>query len=224
MSVGGLLGGSGGIGGMIGGAIGGPIGAMIGQLVEKVVGQVLNQVMDQVSKELGVSDSAKDCAKKSVSDKLGSDGDSIDEALDAFQKETGASDSDMGNVKREIEELKQKFMDGFKKLSEENKADKKGSKGGDKDDWFMAIAKALAEAAGDQANKIADKSAELTGAREAAEGMDSKDPAKGDADKKIMQLQTELQAESSKMGFLMQAVNASINSLGEALKTAAQVK
>lgn len=228
MSLGGLMGGSGGIGGMIGGMIGGPIGAMIGQLVEKVVGQVLNQVMDQMGNELGVSDSAKDGAKNAVSDKCGkdgSDGKSIDEALDAFQKETGASDADMGNVKRAIDDLKQQFMDGFKSAGEEESKRGKGKKGGEgKDDWFIAVATALAEAAGDQANKIADKSTELTQARDAAKGMKADDPKKGESDANIMQMQTELQAESSKMGFLMQAVNSSINSLGEALKTAAQVK
>jgi hypothetical protein len=230
MSLGGLMGG-GGIGGMVGGMMGGPIGAMIGQMVEKIVGQVLNQVVDQVGKELGMSDSAQDSAKKGISDKFGKDcceGKSIKEALEDFKKETNASDSDMGEVERKIDDLKQKLMDGFKELSETNNKNGKkkgeGAGGEGEQDWFMAVATALAEAAGDQANKIADKSTELTNAREAAKGMDAKDPKKGESDANIMQLQTELQAESSKMGFLMQAVNASINSLGEALKTAAQVK
>jgi hypothetical protein len=232
MSLGGLLGGggAGGIGGMLGGMFGGPLGAMIGQMVEKIVGQVLNQVMDQMGKELGMSDSTQDSAKKAISDRTGNDGcgKSIKEMLNDFKKETNASDSDMGEVERKIDDLKQKVMDGFKELSETNnkngKKKSEGASGEGGQDWFIAVATALAEAAGDQANKIADKSTELTNARDAAKGMDAKDPKKGESDANIMQLQTELQAESSKMGFLMQAVNASINSLGEALKTAAQVK
>lgn len=87
-------------------------------------------------------------------------------------------------------------------------------------DWFTKIAYALAKGAQQQADKVADKSDALTAAMDKA----AADPDDKKAANKQMQLQTELQAESSKLGFLMTALNATINSLGEAMKTAAQVK
>ncbi len=94
------------------------------------------------------------------------------------------------------------------------------------EDWFTKIAFALAKGAQKQADKVAEASDKLTNANKAAESAAGGDDEKATkaADNKQMEAQTKLQAESSKMGFLMQAVNASINSLGEALKTAAQVK
>jgi hypothetical protein len=92
-------------------------------------------------------------------------------------------------------------------------------------DWFTKIAFALARGAQNQANKVAKASDELTNANKKADAVPegNKSEAKK-AESEQMLKQVKLQAESSKMGFLMQAVNASINSLGEALKTAAQVK
>lgn len=87
-------------------------------------------------------------------------------------------------------------------------------------DWFTKIAYALAKGAQQQADKVASKSDALTAAmdKSAANPNDKK------AANEQMKLQTELQAESSKLGFLMTALNATINALGEAMKTAAQVK
>jgi hypothetical protein len=92
-------------------------------------------------------------------------------------------------------------------------------------DWFTKIAFALAKGAQTQADKVAKRSDELTNAMKGAEGV-GEDDKKGQkaADNKQMEAQTKLQAESSKLNFLMTAVNASINALGEAMKTAAQVK
>ena len=87
-------------------------------------------------------------------------------------------------------------------------------------DWFTKIAYALAKGAQQQADKVASKSDALTAAMDKAAAK----PDDKKAANEQMKLQTELQAESSKLGFLMTALNATINSLGEAMKTAAQVK
>jgi hypothetical protein len=87
-------------------------------------------------------------------------------------------------------------------------------------DWFTKIAYALAKGAQQQADKVASKSDALTAAMDKAAG----NPDDKKAANEQMKLQTELQAESSKLGFLMTALNATINALGEAMKTAAQVK
>jgi hypothetical protein len=87
-------------------------------------------------------------------------------------------------------------------------------------DWFTKIAYALAKGAQQQADKVASKSDALTAAMDKS----AANPDDKKAANEQMKLQTELQAESSKLGFLMTALNATINSLGEAMKTAAQVK
>jgi hypothetical protein len=87
-------------------------------------------------------------------------------------------------------------------------------------DWFTKIAYALAKGAQQQADKVADKSDALTAAMDKS----AANPDDKKAANEQMKLQTELQAESSKLGFLMTALNATINALGEAMKTAAQVK
>ncbi len=99
-------------------------------------------------------------------------------------------------------------------------------------DWFMAVAKALAKCAQRQADTVKDKADELSQAsktadtdRNAAVGKDANSEeaaaSKGSGDKQ-MELQTELSAESQKMGFLMQAIQTAIGSLGKALETAAR--
>jgi hypothetical protein len=87
-------------------------------------------------------------------------------------------------------------------------------------DWFTKIAYALAKGAQQQADKVASKSDALTAAMDKS----AANPDDKKAANEQMKLQTELQAESSKLGFLMTALNATINALGEAMKTAAQVK
>ena len=87
-------------------------------------------------------------------------------------------------------------------------------------DWFTKIAYALAKGAQQQADKVASKSDALTAAMDKS----AANPDDKKAANEQMKLQTELQAESSKLGFLMTAPNATINALGEAMKTAAQVK
>ena len=86
-----------------------------------------------------------------------------------------------------------------------------GSSGGG--DFFMAMAKALGQAAQQQANAIQQDSQNVT--NDMNGGAKSGDP-------NLVQDQTTLMADSQKLGFMMQSINTCLNAVGDALKTAAQ--
>jgi hypothetical protein len=111
-----------------------------------------------------------------------------------------------------------------------------GEVGADDDvsDWFMIVATALAKCAQKQADIVKGKAIDLSSAidasksaNEAAAGAkpgSSEATAAKNAEADQMKKQTELQAESQKMGYMMQAINTALNSLGDALKTAARAQ
>ncbi len=116
------------------------------------------------------------------------------------------------------------------------------------EDWFEMVAFALAKALGNQAQKVKDQSEALHNANTKLDAHDAKVQDlinsgkdvddKGGASKEMKALQNEgksmdrnqqeqttrLQAASAKLGFESNSINATINALSDALKTAAQVK
>jgi hypothetical protein len=102
------------------------------------------------------------------------------------------------------------------------------------DDFFIAMAKALGQAAQSQANKVENLSKQLSQAVNIAnaansaagsnnQGQMNTTAATENAKNNLMALQTQLMGESQKMGFMMQAINTALNAVGEALKTAARM-
>jgi hypothetical protein len=101
-------------------------------------------------------------------------------------------------------------------------------------DWFETLALVLAKAGGKQAQKVEKLSKEVSSANDALDkheastgktaGGEKDDTTGAKLARDQQQKMTELQAASAKMGFLMTMINATLNSLADGLKTAAQVK
>lgn len=81
------------------------------------------------------------------------------------------------------------------------------------DDFFIAMARALGQAAQNQADQVKQLSDKVAG--------DNPGQSGSTQSQQLMKDQTMLEGESSKLQFLMQAINTAMNAVGDALKTAA---
>ena len=84
-------------------------------------------------------------------------------------------------------------------------------------DWFTAIARALGKTLNQQAGNVRELSDQLSGAVGAAQGQQG--DGRADAQNAIMELQTQLSAESQRMAYLSQGINTALTAIGNALST-----
>jgi hypothetical protein len=90
------------------------------------------------------------------------------------------------------------------------------------DDFFIILAKALGKAAQSEADKVQNLSKQLSQATSQANGQDPSSTGGKDAQNKIMELSTQVQAESQRMSYIMQGIHTALESIGQAIQTAAK--
>lgn len=251
---GGLGGIGGMLGGMMGGPIGAMLGDMISKMLSQVMQGVIEQVAKELKLPDAQKDLAQAAVASAFGDKEGVQKNIKELLQDFQKQTGASDSDmgNVERETQKLEELfKKLFNEANNEEAQRNNGDKKkngkqstgsangadaaGGPGGAENpsnpgnngempdgavDWFTKIAYALAKGAQQQADKVAAKSDALTAAMDKS----AANPDDKKAANEQMKLQTELQAESSKLGFLMTALNATINALGEAMKTAAQVK
>ena len=84
------------------------------------------------------------------------------------------------------------------------------------------MAESLGKALQSQADRVQDKANELSDAVDAAEG--TKDNDRADAQNEIMELQTELTAESMRLNYMSQGIHTALTKVGDALATSGRAQ
>ena len=238
------------IGGPIGSMIGQMLGQLVSQVANEAIQQA-GQQMHLGQQAISDAQQAFSDAYNGGSGPLTggqSTNDLLKEIVDLLQQNgggasgssSGSSASDMGNLQRQVADLSSQFQDFFQqamkdlqdiKDSQDNgtgnsKASAKaGQSGGG--DWFSALARALGKGLQAQADAVKDLSDKLCQAAEqhSKDVMDTSDSGKAQASAdqdKIMELQTQLTAESMRLSYMTNGIHSAITQIGQSLANLGQ--
>lgn len=210
-----VLGGSGGgsilgdIGGLLGsefGPIGSMIGEAIGNMVQQVVSQAVSQAVDQLQQQNGMPSFAASTAKDTASDWADQNQTNVPAGAQQFaQTHFGAEMTDMGNQ-----------MGAFIASSAAEKQKQSGSTHGGS--WLEAIAAAMGEALGQQADRMVSlsnkMSAEMPSGSSGSSGGQSSNGSQADQFNEDM---TQFQAVSQQYSILQNTFSTALKGLGDAL-------
>lgn len=210
----------------LGTMFGGPIGTMAAQLFTQIASGAIDQVIQQVGQQFGLPQSMIDAAQGAfhgaIGDYEGAAG-NYQDAMEAVREQ--ASPADYGDLDRAVQDLmestRQWFTEQMNDIAEGGKSEKSKGKGSG-GDFFIAMAESLGKALQSQADRVQDKANELSNAVDAAEGTEDNDRA--DAQNEIMELQTELTAESMRLNYMSQGIHTALTKVGDALATSGRAQ
>lgn len=238
------------IGGPLGSMMGQLLGQIVSQVANEAIQQV-GQEMQLGQQAISDAQQAFNDAYNGGSSPLGggqSTNELLKEIVDLLQQNGGASGgssggssaADLGNLQRQVSDLSDQFQQFFQqamkdlqdiKDSQDNgtgnsKASaKSGQAGGG--DWFSALARALGKGLQAQADAVKDLSDKLCQAAEqhSKDVMDTSDSGKAQASAdqdKIMELQTQLTAESMRLSYMTNGIHSAITQIGQSLANLGQ--
>ncbi len=239
------------VGGMIGGPLGSMVGQLLGQIVSQVANEVMQEVGQQMQlgqQAIGDAQNAFNEAFNGGGSPLGggplTGGQGLNSLLNDIQNGAlgGGSPSaaDMGNLQNQIDDLRNQFQDFFQQAVKDlqdirdsqdsgtgnSKASAaSGQAGGG--DWFSALARALGKGLQAQADAVKDLSDKLCQAAEqhSKDVMNTSDSGKAQASAdqdKIMELQTQLTAESMRLSYMTNGIHSAITQIGQSLANLGQ--
>jgi|GEM_PF-2428055 len=247
--IGSIIGGA--IGGPLGSMVGQLLGQIVSQVANEAIQQV-GQEMQLGQQAISDAQQAFNQAYNGSSSPLGggqSTNDLLKEIIDLLQQNggsasgspsSGSSAADTGNLQRQVDDLSNQFQEFFQQAmkdlqdirdSQDNgtgnsKASaKSGQSGGG--DWFSALARALGKGLQAEADAVKDLSDKLCQAAEqhSQDVMNTSDSGKAQASAdqdKIMELQTQLTAESMRLSYMTNGIHSAITQIGQSLANLGQ--
>ncbi|MBN8887436.1 MAG: hypothetical protein J0I77_17060 [Rudaea sp.] len=238
------------IGGPIGSMIGQMLGQLVSQVANEAIQQA-GQQMQLGQQAISDAQQSFNDAYNGSSGPLGggqSTNDLLKEIIDMLQQNGGGSGggsggssaADVGNLQRQVDDLSNQFQQFFQQAMKDLKdiqdsqdngtgnskaSGKAGLSGGG--DWFSALARALGKGLQSEADAVKDLSDKLCDAAQqhSQDVMDTSDSGKAQASAdqdKIMELQTQLTAESMRLSYMTNGIHSAITQIGQSLSNLGQ--